>query len=377
MPSTLTDLAGARVIADAKVAYSARGPMSTVWLDVTKAVELAPTEIALRWRAALEGLAAAGAPEHHLTLLRELSEQMPDVPGHARRTVVVADDGVLMDVAYEVALLGPDGWEHGPLPRLVPLLRDAAQWVPYLLVEVGHTEGVLHHRVAGRAGERMTEVAGETDHARKVSPGGWSQRRWQNHVDEVWRGNAQQLAEEAARHAAGTPPVELVVVTGDVQVRPRLVQELKGRTQVEVVELETQTLPAGADDGALVAGLEEALEGRWERRLAGELDRIREREGVAGAVGPSAVVDCLVQSQVGTLLLRPDALLPGTVSALREEPWVARGGEVQVAQALAGAPADEALARAALLTDAEVLVVDDDLPELERGCAASLRWDRA
>jgi hypothetical protein len=93
-------------------------------------------------------------------------------------------------------------------------------------------------------------------------------------------------------------------------------------------------------------------------------------------VGPSAVTQALTQSQVGTLLLRPDAVLPGSVSALREAPWVARGGEVQVPEALADAPADEALARATLLTDGEVLVVDDDLPELERGCAASLRWDR-
>jgi hypothetical protein len=370
--SELLGLAGARVVDEVRSAYTDTGPFTTVALDVGRAKETASHEIELRWRACLEELRVKGAPEPRLAALRACSRSVTKLAGEVRRTVVVAEDRPVLDLEHPVRDPSPPLVEVGVLPTLVPLLQQAKSWVPYVLVEAGRTAASVHVRVAGRPGDWAEPVVGESHHATKVHAGGWSEPKWQVRVEEVWRGNSERVADEATAVVQATG-VDLVLVSGDLRVRPGIATALRERTSAEVVEIEVHTLPEGASDDTLLRELDDALERRTHSQLDSAVTRIHEGRGLSGAVGLDAVLPCLSDGQVATLLLRPAGLEQEVLVPLREAPWL---GPPTVAKSLGIAPAAEVLARASLLTEADVLVVDDDLPELEQGVAASLRWDR-
>jgi len=368
----LLALSGKRVLDEVRRVYGEEGPFTTVALDVGRAKENAPHEIDLRWRGALEAARAQGAPSRHLALLEERVGDVTSLPGEVRRTLVACDRGLVLDVEHQAHTSRDVLVAVGALPSLLPLLAEATSWVPYLVVESGRTDASVHLRVAGRGGEWNREISGDDQYARKVHAGGWSELRWQHTAEQVWHGNQSQVADEVERlaHAAG---IELLVVTGDVRVRTELAEMLRGRTRADVVQVEAHTLPAGADDTALAQELEEALDRETRARLDRVLERLRADNGSAGAVGLDGVVRALSDAQVATLLLRPTALHTESLVALREAPWL---GPPTGSTSLGVAPAADVLARAALLTDGEVLVVDDDVPELDQGVAASLRWPK-
>jgi hypothetical protein len=368
--------AGARVVDGIRHAYGESGPFTTVSLDVGRARETAAHEVELRWRAAGEQLRDRGAPQEHLRALEELASDVTSLAGEVRRTVVLGASGVLVDVEHQTDQERAALVETGPLPRVVPLLRDAALWVPYVLVEVGRTGASVHLRVSGAQSEWSREVKGESNDARKVPSGGWSHRRWQLHVEEVWRGNAEQAAHEAA-HVARAARTDLVLVSGDLRVRPDVVAGVRERLDAEVVEVDLHTLPPGSSHETLDEDLAQALRERQRARLDDALTRVREGQGLGGALGLDAVLPCLSEGQVATLLLRPEALGDTQLVALPEAPYLGPpSGPPAASSALGTAPAAEVLARAALLTEADVLVVDEPVPELGQGVAAALRWDR-
>src|SRR5690606_21584089 len=115
-------------------------------------------------------------------------------------------------------------------------------------------------------------------------------------------------------------------------------------------------------------------------------DRAAERDAENGASGIHAVVGALQQAQVETLLLDARMLdSDGTLLALSEAPWVANG-TADAFDAGPGTPVPvvEALVRAAVLTDADVLFIEDDLDEGEPRSddeahppVAALRWPAA
>jgi hypothetical protein len=96
--------------------------------------------------------------------------------------------------------------------------------------------------------------------------------------------------------------------------------------------------------------------------------------GTTGVEGIDAVVASLQQSQVQVLLVHPDGLDDRRLPVLAEAPWVAGTPGEQPVEELATVGAADALVRAAVLTDAEVLVLDDPHPQLGAGIAAVLRW---
>src|SRR5690606_21388574 len=160
----------------------------------------------------------------------------------------------------------------------------------------------------------------------KVSPGGWSQARFQRSVEEVWQRNQSEVAESIDRIVREHRP-EHIFITGDGHARGLLMENI------------------GADALALVI----------------------EVDADNGASGVTAVVGALQQAQVETLLLHErmsesDRML----LALPEAPWIAVG-EADAFDAGPGIPmpAIEALARAALLTDAEVIFIEDEPEEGE------------
>lgn len=230
--------------------------------------------------------------------------------------------------------------------------------------------------------EALDEGDGRTDSLNKVQAGGWSHRRYQNHSEDIWEHNQAEVAEAVDRLVRERRP-RFVVVAGDVRARQLLLERLAPASRGLVLEVDAHTKAEGSDDGALDDAVSRAVQAGIDAEIAEARDRAAAGHGASGARGFGDVVAALQQARVDTLLL--DARLADsdeTLVALDTQPWIARQrGDELAAGSLGPVQAAEALARAAVLSGARVLVIEDDLPDGEprdgRPPAeplASLRW---
>lgn len=170
------------------------------------------------------------------------------------------------------------------------------------------------------------------------------------------------------------------------RARGLLLESIAADSLALAVEVDADTRAAGAADTALVEQIDRTVTAANDDRITAVRDRAAERNAESGASGIHAVVGALQQAQVETLLLDARMLdSDATLLALPEAPWVANGA----ADTFDAGPGEavsvvEALVRAALLTDAEVLFLEDDPAEGEARSddaveppVAALRWPAA
>src|SRR5690606_39219249 len=252
-----------------------------------------------------------------------------------------------------------------------------------LVVETARDGADLSLERLGRgAPEQVEHIDGEDDPITKVNPGGWSQARYQRSVEEVWQRNQDEVAEAVDRIVREHRP-EHVFVTGDAHARGLLLESISTESLARVVEVDVDTRAAGADDTALMEEIDRTVAAAADDRIAAVRDRAAERDAENGASGIGAVVGALQQAQVQTLLLDP-RMIDGddTLIALSDSPWVAIGpADTFDAGPGTRVSAVEALVRAAVLTDAEVLFLEDEPAEGEprsddalQQPVAALRW---
>ncbi|MCD1268663.1 hypothetical protein B5M43_007340 [Microbacterium sp. MEC084] len=358
------------------------GPWTTVVVDGRggrpQAEELA------RRRAVTETLGDLGAPGDDVRAVAEALDEGDGLPSPSTRVLLVRGGRAVLDESFVGARRGGEVLEHGPLPRILPLLRHRAGVVPYLVVETAR-EGARLSLCQAQRGARdteTTEIEGRTDSLNKVQAGGWSHRRYQNHSEDIWEHNQAEVAEAVDRLVRERRP-RFVVVAGDVRARQLLLERLALASRGLVLEVDAHTKAEGSDDGALDDAVSRAVQAGIDAEIAEARDRAAAGHGASGARGFGDVVAALQQARVDTLLL--DARLADsdeTLVALDTQPWIARQrGDELAAGSLGPVQAAEALARAAVLSGARVLVIEDDLPDGEprdgRPPAeplASLRW---
>ena len=187
-----------------------------------------------------------------------------------------------------------------------------------------------------------------TDEHRRHKQGGWSQARYQRHIDTQDRRFAAEAAEAIGRLVEGTRARHLLL-GGDERALSVLEEELSPATRGLLQHVERISMHAGEDEvEAEVAPVLAAL------RVAAEEDAAQRavagwRAADLGTVGIDEVADALERGQVHELVLDDAADIDPT---LRAE-----------------------LVRQAALTDAEVVTVSG-YPLLRRlgGVAATLRY---
>ena len=104
----------------------ARGGFASVCLDVSRAAEDADQRLRLRWKALIRQLRADGAPDR---LIDRIAQRALEPTGHGgalSRFVVATDDDVLLDTLLPRVDERADYGHFGPLPHLMPLLREWA-----------------------------------------------------------------------------------------------------------------------------------------------------------------------------------------------------------------------------------------------------------
>lgn len=349
--------------------YQSEGPFASVTLDVSRAAENAHHEHELRVRQAAADLIDAGADPDIVTAVADRLGEQVNEPSPVARIVVANAGGVAFDELLRTELdRTRTAW--GPLPDVTPWLVHQDGLTPFVLAVVDHEGGDVATYVSDVPEPvEETEAGGETHHINKVPSGGWSQLRYLHVTENVWKQNADDVAQEIVS-AVRTGP-ELVLLAGDPYSRSAVAERLDG-TPAQVVELESGSRAEDGGDEALQQAVREALlEQTVERRLA-VAHRLQERIGqdVAVAVDVDAVAEAFVRGQVETLVIDPQAAAEHTVTP-KDHPGLSIGAVAPTEPV----PADQAFVAAAALTGADVTVGRAAVLD-GRPVAALLRWDQ-
>jgi len=154
----------------------------------------------------------------------------------------------------------------------------------------------------------------------------------------------------------------LLVVAGDIRARQLLEEELSEASRAILAVEPTNTRADGSSDEALAERIDSEIKRVLAEDKRAVLDQLNMHEGRGDNrvdLNFGAVVQALASAQVDTLVLDSDRLADREALALGAEPWIATTPEDALgAPVIATVPAQLALIRAALLTDAKILFTD-------------------
>jgi peptide chain release factor subunit 1 len=261
----------------------------------------------------------------------------------------------------------------GPRPHLYPLARLIDEH-PRFAVVLADTQSA-RILVFGR-GRRIDAREVEGRSTRRSMMGGWSQMRFQRHVDDVRQHNVREIV-AALERVVAADRVEHVVLAGDEEVLPMLRRELPPELASRVVDV--LRLDVRAPEKQVFEDALETLRVHDAKTDAEKVQRVLDeyRAGGLGVAGPEDVEAALSAGQVDELLISATLAPPADVSAAPGAPGVANASDrarTETADPLTSEFADELVAKARQ-TSARVTFIED--PSLLAGCggvAASLRF---
>ncbi|HVU92428.1 MAG TPA: Vms1/Ankzf1 family peptidyl-tRNA hydrolase [Jatrophihabitans sp.] len=359
--------------------YARRGPFATVYLDATRATESGAQEIARRWAAVRDELERAGADTATLDAVAGAVEADTGTPGrHGIVVVAAGGDVCLRDVLPQPPSRSSGSWS--PVPRLLPYLGQRTTEIAHLVVVADR--GGADLLSVGPGGAREQTVAGERDYPmHRTAADVWNERHFQHRVENTWESNAQNVADAVAKLIAESP-ARLVVVAGDVRARNLIAEALGSPPGVTVRVIEEGGRAAGSSTEALQAAVHDAvLQQVWRdrREVLEHLQQNLGRQEYAVA-GVAPVVEALRMSQVDTLVISDDPSSPLTA-------WVGPeplqfGLDDGEAEAMGVAEIehdrlDAALVRAAVGTNARLVITPGGHEYLAEGIGALLRYQTA
>jgi Bacterial archaeo-eukaryotic release factor family 2 len=339
--------------------YHQIGDYVSVYLNTDRVQENALEAIDARWRAARDGLVAAGASAASLDAA---AAAIGSVGEAALGQAVFARDGA---VTFTGALDGPPRREIArlaPLPHVMPLLAQHRPPIPHLRVAATRTGGEIV-AIGGSGDEWRDWVAGQQWPIHKTSVGGWSQDRYQRSVEETWNANAKQLAAEVVA-VAGRIGAQHVIVAGDVRARSLLLDHLPKLLAESAAVVDEEVT---ADSPAVAEAADRALSQWADHDVRQRFDdwRTHEAHGL-GVEGLAATMAAFRDGQVSDLFLVDDPSSTATV-------WIGPAGHdlavsrQDLLDRNVAAPvtdrADASIVRAIASTDAELHFLPEDLVE--------------
>jgi hypothetical protein len=359
-------------------------PTTTVWIDASRADENGGHEVQLRWQDLADRLRDLGAPDADIDAVAAAAVAPTGWPDPSARLLVARGGSVVLDEV--VGVLPPDGIgqvSFQQLPDVAPLLAAHGGGVPFVVARIDRTGADIDVFSAVDAPPTdSAQVKGRTKHIHKFGGGGWAHLRFQHNTEEAWRKNAEEVAavvdEKAQAHG-----VKLLVLGGDQRARTFVAEALPPGSGYDVVEVEGNVRADGASEDQLDAAVESAVAARLTGAVEDAVERLRAaREPMHDGteVGMAAVdvertVAAFQQGQVAVLLLDAPALRARTLVVGPEPHDIALPGGPRTWQGEAvTVPADLALVRAAVLTDAEVQPLPAGEHDVPDGAAALLRW---
>lgn len=365
--------------------FDRAGPWGSVYVDTSLATEDAATRQELEARATRDRLAQLGADEATGRAVHDELNALPRTAQPPGRAVFATDGEVVLAPALTVAPSRTQvSWSA--LPHIAPLVELSDGRPSCLVAYIDRTGADFELR-----GPLGTQSAGGVQGAdwpvHRTASDDWSERHFQQTVENTWGRTATAIAEGLAACQAETR-AEVVVLAGDPRER-RAVHE---RLPSPLRETAQETAHGGRAPGAASQPLEEDIQraraAKAQRHLTELMDRFQagrmpdDMGQRTAAEGVPALLDAAREHRIAALLIRPDG--PETGRAV----WVGHNPD-QLAEDRSevqylGDPwpvtarADDALMRSAAVTAAEVVPVrpapgvPEGLPA--GGLGALLRW---
>jgi len=190
----------------------------------------------------------------------------------------------------------------GKAPHLYPLAAVADRYRRHAAVVLDtHTARIFVFAL----GEVAVEQTIESPSLPKTEAGGWSQARYQRHVEEFQRHHAREVAEALGRLVRDEKVERIVVAANDVAL-PLLRAELPKELASRVVEVDQLDVHSPRDQI-----LRRALDACRAEDARDDVDRVSRlldayRAGGLGVVGVDATLEALAKGQVHELLITSD-----------------------------------------------------------------------
>ncbi|WP_077489401.1 Vms1/Ankzf1 family peptidyl-tRNA hydrolase [Sinomonas mesophila] len=351
------------------------GPWCTIYADVSTGTidSLEATDVL--GDSVARALAEAGADKESTTAAERLTWAAKGMPAPVSRFVVIRGGEIVVNEVLPGAP-GAAVVDVGPIPDLLPLAEHLGGDLVYLVVEAERADAeIRRHRASEGGALDVHELHGTTENLTKVPSGGWSQGRYQHRTEEIWRRNGADVAHEVdALCADGS--VALVVLAGDERAQEKIRDALGDRARSLLHSVDMNSAAPGADRERFEREVGSLVAEAASSRRAKALERTAEGYGALGARGWGETVAALQQARVDTLFMDPDGVADRSLLALGAPPWIAlHEGETLNAPVLGQARPAAALLRAAVLTDAETVLVPHGDLDAGHGVSALLRWE--
>jgi peptide chain release factor subunit 1 len=307
------------------------------------------------------------------------TELQPSANGVA---IFACSAGEMFEVVQMTAPVERHWLYIGDAPHLYPLARIESQYPRYAAV-VADTNRARILVFATNELVAEQEIVGQK--TRRTSQGGWSQARFQRHIENFHLQHAKEIVDTLDR-IVQQEGITQILTAGDEVILPLLREQMPKHLREKVVDhlrLDTKA-PVDVVLEATIEAMARENERTDREKVQAAIDAYR--AGGLGVVGPEDSLDALVKGQVDELLMSAnvDSLRDVSNEAVRAiandsgllEPAVEPVAAGEAAQA---APrvvrlADE-LVRRAKQTSAKVTFIED--PELLQdygGVAALLRF---
>jgi peptide chain release factor subunit 1 len=197
----------------------------------------------------------------------------------------------------------PDGVRVGREFHLAPLVPLVGRGEGALVAFVGRERGELYRLHSGRLDEvadRSDEVPGKHDQ------GGWSQARFQRHIEKLVGEHLREVAEELDRRVRRMRSPKLIIVSSE-ETRAELDEVLSKEAKSAVIGSTSVEAHAGASE--LLAATSPFLDEARAREEAEGVDRWREGIGRGGraASGWQDTLEAASDARIDVLLYQENA----------------------------------------------------------------------
>jgi hypothetical protein len=360
--------------------YDHPGPFVTVYLDATHSTEAGEREVELRWRDVRRDLAADGVSDRDLEVVEEAIAADAGTPGPHGLVAVAADGELCLADDFPDPPANSRG-RFAPLPHLMPFLAQRVVEQPHVVVVADRTGADIIVVGPGGTTARESVQGRRTYPLHRTATVDWSERHFQQRVENNWESNARDVAAEV-RAIQARLGVQLVVLAGDVRARHLVADALGEHPGLTVRMVEEGGRAAGSSEEALERAVhDEVLRHVWRERRA-VLDRLQQNlgRGVYAVAGVGPVVAALRKAQVDTLVVSDDP--SSTLTAwIGERPTDFGTDDAEAAALGVRDPRhdrlDAALVRAAHGIGAGMVVTPGAHRYLPDGIGALLRYDDA
>jgi peptide chain release factor subunit 1 len=329
---------------------------------------------------------ASGSPENE-SLSRDLerisryleSEVDPSANGVA---LFACSAGELFEAVQLTAPIDQHWLYIGDQPHLYPLARIDSQYPRYAAVLADtNTARIL----VFSTGEVIASEEVKGVKTRRTSQGGWSQARFQRHIENFHVQHAKEVVDTLDKIVTREGLTD-VIVAGDEVITPLLREQMPKHLAEKIVEQVRLDTNAPIDDV-----IRTSLEAMKRMKSQTEREKVEAavgayRAGGLGVVGPDETLDALLKGQVDELLIaaRVQELEPvgtgghasASATAALTEPAVtpAAAGEAADAPSDAVRLADELITKATQTSAKITFVEDRELLAPYGGVAATLRF---